>query len=531
VVPRARDLAAGASPVPDAAARLAVSPHGSAAPVLAPVPASPLPPAGAESLVLAARALEGRPRADLLVQAALSAGADPRERGRARALLAEALELAPTHLAGLPALALILERDGDLAELATLAERAARAFLDDPATAVDLAPGDGEAGQGAAARWLERCLDLYRFHLDAPLRALAASERLLALRGEAPGAARLRDELLLAVVERDPAAGQERLAEAVEAWACRVEADPADLDALRRLRDLRLRAGQPALAALAADLLVALGVPATEAAIDPRALQQAEARRALRPARAASPASSLASPHVALLELVGVPALGALDDASIGPRLAPRAPQATLPLALRGALEAAAAALAVDVPPVYAAPAGPPAPCAVGGRVALLLDPAALAAHPPAVQRFLLGRALSLARPWSVALVAVEPAALLEALTGLGRAREGELGVVDPERARRRGRALEKALPAADRERAVELAGLWVLDPARPSLVGLRDRALDRAAEEGLAAAGALEAALAGLALAHGGRVERRRLLPLIRHAASRAFAAAHPGA
>jgi hypothetical protein len=113
---------------------------------------------------------------------------------------------------------------------------------------------------------------------------------------------------------------------------------------------------------------------------------------------------------------------------------------------------------------------------------------------------------------------------LRDGVEGLARERvSAQLLFSDPRRSKKRGKALEKALPAEARTPAASAAAAWLESPARTTLMEAREALARDAERAGLSACGSV--LVAAQCLAASGRVDRRWLFPLLEYASSRAFA------
>ena len=209
----------------------------------------------ATALWVPSQHLHGRPKANLLVRAARVLIEGYVARHQARRWLSQAVTIIPTHRDALEDLRVILAFDGEYATLAQIQARAAEAFLEDPGTEVDA----GDDGRATTAEELLRSnLDLYRFRLDSPKRALSCCQRLLALHPDDPVLEEVRAHLLAQLVQRQPE--PQVLDEAVRAWSRALEQRPGDPELIRQVADLRRNAGQARATALLGELAAALGL-------------------------------------------------------------------------------------------------------------------------------------------------------------------------------------------------------------------------------------------------------------------------------
>lgn len=492
--------------------------------------------AGAASgLARTARLLEGRPKADLLARAAALVPGGLRSRDSAKAFLTEAIDVAPTHRQGLHELSIMLEFDEQWQALADLWERAAGAFLDDPFSVHD---ADDEARALAAARLLDDAFELHRFRLKDPQGTLRVAR---ARHGLAPDdLAVLTDvarslDAAAAAADDDDQGRRELLTEAAGAWATIVEARPGSLEALRRLFSIRQELGDRRSARIVAELLVALDAAQDE---ERRAAGLGEADRTdemAAPLEAPTATAvtveahpSEASPLLDIVASMHPSALTVFTDAMDLPKLKKRdrVELSSIGVHLGRALEAAAAILGVPLPPLYASERARDAvvPGFVERAPALIVSPTLAANETSAGLRFYVGRALGLLRPpaLTLALVPVEP--LRAGLEGLAGDRiDAEFRFSELKPAKKRGRALEKALAPADRESIAEAVAQWLGSQGRETLLDQQQAVLRTAERWGLVASGSVLAAVD--ALARSGRRDRRWFVPLIGFAASRFFA------
>jgi tetratricopeptide (TPR) repeat protein len=479
----------------------------------------------AQALAIAAKHRAGRERADLLVRAARLAAGLGRDRMRAKAFLVQAVESVPTHREARSDLEVMLEFDGDLLELAGLSERAAYAFVEDESTAADAA-GDRRS---AAAALLDRALEIYRHRLDVSDRALIVSRQLLQLE---PDVARHREgyaRLLDAVAGTSP----RLLDESINVWSEIVERDPANVQGLERLMRLRAQRGDHALARIVYEVLEALGrhveFPENGAArtrvAPPLDTQVINAVRAVR----VPPHPDEESPLAAMFNGLGYAPIRAFEDAVPEPKPKKRDAVGAAGLGIHVArpLEYAARVIGIDVPPAFVRDDAPFVcePRLVGETGGIVVSLALAEKRREEELRFLIGRCLSLLRPRSLALAIVPLEVLREGLAGLAKIDDAASVHVDAKQSKRRGRALEKAIPPNSRTRLVDLASKWMADPHRPSLAAERASVLRTADRAGLLASGSVAAAVEALKALSDGRIERVWHIPLLRFATTRAFA------
>ena len=473
----------------------------------------------ATALWVPSQHLQGRPKANLLVRAARVLIEGYVARHQARRWLSQAVTLIPTHADALEDLRVILAFDGEYATLAQVQARAAEAFLEDPGTEVDAGP---EGRVTTAEELLRSNLDLYRFRLDSPQRALACCQRLLGLHPDNSDFEEVRAQLLEQLVQRRPE--PQLLDEAVRAWGRALERRPGDPELIDRVTSLRKNAGQLRATVLLSELRVALGLSDSHDIPPEVAEDAAVPRLSIKPS--AREADSAARDW---LDRLGYAPLVAFSDALPEPRPRKRdlLPSANMTPEVRRPLEYAAARLGMDAPPVYIREDLdlPVRPTWVGNGPALLMAPDVGELYDPGVVRFLLGRSLGLLRGRALALVVVPLDVLREGLLGFAKVPDPGVFFSDPRNTKKRGRSLERAVPAQDRQPlALELSA-WLNAPDRRSLADERDAVTRTADRAGLMVAGSLTASLQGLQVLSDGRIERAWRVPLLEYAASQACA------
>lgn len=487
----------------------------------------------AEGLASMARRLSGRPRADALVRAARVASAG-RMRIEAKQLLSEAMEIASTHRDGLAELRVMLEFDGDHAELAQLEERAASTFLQDPLAAADAPDGDTDR---AALTCYESALALYRYRLDLPVAALRIVRAKQAL---ATGGLDARQELARAIdaaISTTPESERGTLRqESEEAWSEVVDAQPGLLHGLRRLSTLRSTLGQGRMARLPAEVLAVLG----EATVDERQrvglvdgdetgdeglpFAPPAGRRLKVPLH-----DDERSDALALLGSLGLAPLEAFNDALPEPRLKKRDRSSLQALGahVSGAIVEAANIIGAELPPIYARDDAPATivPAYAEGVPVLLVSQALAASQSAALLRFHAARVLTLLRPRALGLALLPLDVYRDGLEGLAREALPEAQRFgDPKRTKKRGRALERALPPTTRADITAAVADWLARPGRTTLLSAQD-AVNRSAERaGLVASGSLLVAVN--ALGTSGHLDRDWFIPLVEFATTRQFAA-----
>ncbi|MEM7677045.1 MAG: hypothetical protein AAF449_13660, partial [Myxococcota bacterium] len=473
----------------------------------------------ANALWVPSQHLHGRGKANLLVRAARVLIEGYVARHQARRWLMQAVTIVPTHVDALEELRVILAFDGEYATLAQVQARAAEAFQDDPETEIDAKAGERQA---AAEELLRSNLDLYRFRLDSPQRALTCCQRLLAMHPADEVLEEVRADLLAQLVQRRPE--PQLLDEAVRAWGQALERRPGDPELLKQVANLRKTAGQTRASALLSELAAALGVESSTMEVPSVSEDASVPRLSIKPS--AGEADSAAQEW---LDRLGYAPLVAFSDALAEPRpkkrdlqtVAGLGPEIARPLAY------AAARLGMDAPPVYAREdlEVPVRPTWVGNGPALLMAPDLGDIYAPPVVRFLLGRALGQLRGRALALVAVPLNVLREGLLGFAKVADPAAHFADPRGTKKRGRALERAIPAQDRPMLTAELMAWFEDPQRRSLADERDAVLRTADRAGLMVSGSLTAAIQGLQVLSDGRMERTWRVPLLEYAASQACA------
>ncbi|MCC7386988.1 MAG: tetratricopeptide repeat protein [Deltaproteobacteria bacterium] len=484
------------------------------------------PRGAAAVLAAAARALEGRPRADLLVKAGRIVAGSSRDRDEARQVLLEAMAISATHREGLRELSAMLELARDFATLAKLQERAGQEFLQDPFTAQDAA--DGNRVQSAFAAF-EAAKQLYRFRLERPQDALRMARAQVQIDPERPG---LQEDLARIIDESEALLREPRLAkESLDRWAALVEIEPGLIDGLRRLHARASEHGDLWRARAIAEVMELLGVAtAREQTLFLERYQEIALPRLRRPPALDVPAfPEEHSPLESLFSLLALAPLAALEEVLPEPKLKrrDRAQISSLGPDISAAISESCALLGVETPPLFVrddAPR-PMVPAFAERKPALVISLAVAAQLPPPVLRFYAGRALGLLRPRALALALLPLDALRDALEGLVREQvRPELLFADPRAAKRRGRALEREIPAATRPAVIEKVTHWLGGKDRTTLFDEREAVLRTAERWGLVTCGSLRIAT-GI-LEDGGPRARSWFLPLLRFAASRQYAA-----
>jgi tetratricopeptide (TPR) repeat protein len=460
-------------------------------------------PRGAvQALAACARAQEAPRRAELLVAAAQLAAGPARDRAEARRLLEEALSAAPRFAPAVAELRLLAELDRDFERLVSLYEEGG-----------DLASRD-------------RAVHLYRDLLGRPHEAL----RLLRLSwAEGAGDVGTTEALaraLEACAAATPAEAVAHEREALARWSEVLAQHPGHLDALRHAA----RLGSPWRRRLYTEVLVLLGeaTPEEQARVAPEGPWAS-----VGPARTGKPLDVPPHPREvagldALFTQLGYATLLGLDEDLPEPR--PKKRDKILPAALAAplgaALTEAAALFGQSLPPLYVRDDAkePLSPTFVDGKPALVVSMALAGRLPAPSLAFHAGRALSLMRARALPLWLLPLEALRDALEGLVRERVApELLFGDAKNSKRRGKALERALPPAARMAVTSAVSEWLVKPSRATLLEEREAVLRTAERAGLVACGSLVVASSCLEALYGR--DRRWRHPLLELAASPALA------
>ena len=486
------------------------------------------PLGGAEALVVPAYERSGRERADLLVRAARVLLASGRERSRARELLLEALEIVPTHAGARADLSVVLEFDGDVDELVRIAIRAADCFVEDEATAIDAGHDDRTL---TAIELYADAMAILRHRLEMPEQALALCRKLMALAPESPGVRETYARLLDEVAAKGGPTATTLSREAIVAWAHLVERTTGHVEGLERLTVLRRRVGDEEEARVTAEILEALHEPVPEDATngEPKPYSNLDTRviNALRPVEVPiHPAET--SPIAALFEAIGYAPLRAFAELLPEPRPKKRdlAGAAGLGIHVSRPIGYTARVLGQDSPPVYVREDAPEAV-----NAAFLDGPAIVVSLAKAEQRsldelrFLFGRCFSMLRPRALMFELLPLEVLREALIGLAKMPDPSAHNVDAKAAKKRGKALERALDPADRGRVTELVQQWLANEARRTLGDEREGVLRTAERFGLVVSGSVATSIKVLSSQAGGRVERGWHTPLLAYASTREYA------
>jgi tetratricopeptide (TPR) repeat protein len=481
----------------------------------------------AAALTVPARLLAGRPRADLLVRAAKISAGPGRDRLAAKKLLIEALGIVPTHQEALSELRVMLELDGELEALVSLAEKAAQQFLEDPSTSRDAPELDRKL---AALQLYSDVLRTYRLKLRDPERALGVLRKVLELSADEPqkreDLARLLDE----VADKNKNGRSAALVkEAIGVWARLVEEQPGFVEGVAKLRALYDRSGEPALAHLQEELLEALAGGSVPLPVN--APEKEPTKPPLPKQRLDVPLHPLEKTQLEkLFTDLGYAPIKAFYEWMPEPKPKKKdlVGMAGLGIHLSRPLQHAAAVLGLDVPPVFVRDDAPLAimPALVLEQPALIVSLALAEKRSSGELRFLAGRALSLLRPRALALVTVPLEIMRDGLAGFAKPSIAPETVhADPRTSKKRGKQLEKALREADRNRLAEEVGRWLLAPKRPTLAEEKNAVLRSAERAGLVASGSLLVSLQMLSVLSEGHVERSWRLPMIEWAQTRMFA------
>lgn len=484
------------------------------------------PLGGAEALVLPATKRDGRERADLLVKAARVLLAAGKERPRARELLREALELIPTHAGARADLSVVLEFDGDVDELVRAQIRAADQFVEDLASDID---ADGDDRIATATRLYLFAMSILRFRLEMPEQALAVCKKAMKLAPETPGLRETYARLLDIVAAKGGPTAVTLSREAIVAWSYLVEQRAGDVEGLQRLTVLRRRVGDVQQARVTAEILEALGEtppPENGAAPVPSSLDT-RVINALRPVEVPfHPDES--SPLAKMFEALGYAPLKAMSDVMPEPRPKKRdlAGAAGLGIHVSRPIGYTARVLGQETPPVYVREDAPAAVNAafVADGPAIIVSVSKSEQHSVDELRFLFGRCFAMLRPRALMFELLPLSVLREALVGFAKIDDPTTYDVDPKMAKKRGRALERALPANERAALQAEVRTWLEAEDRRSL-GEERAGIFRTAERfGLVVSGSLKTSIDVLSSLAGGRVERHWHAPLMSYAITREY-------
>lgn len=484
----------------------------------------------ADALALVAGQREGRERADLLVRAARVLIAGGRARGTARAMLSDALDIASTHAGARADLAILLEFDGDIDELVKVQVRAADDFAEKDEAAADALEGDRV--KAAVDLYLET-IEVLRFRLEMPQKALAVCRKLMTLAPSTPGVREVYARLLDSVASRGGSNANAVAREAIGAWAYLLEQRPGHVEALNRLVVLRRRVGDEASARVTAEVLEALGEKTP-----PEGKPNGEAKQTndldTRVINALTAVEIPVHPDEdsTLKELfygLGFAPLKAFGDVIPEPRPKKRdaVGAAGLGIHVSRPIGYTARVLGKETPPVFVREDAPAAvvPSFVGDEAAIIVSVQKAEKHSVEALRFLLGHCFALLRPRALSLSVVPIDVLREGLVGLAKLPDPEAHHVDPKAAKRRGKALERAIPAADRERLAGLARRWLASPDRRTLGDERAAVMRTAERFGLVVSGSVATSIEVLSSLAQGRIERDWQAPLLTYASTRQYA------
>jgi tetratricopeptide (TPR) repeat protein len=440
--------------------------------------------------------------------------------------LLEATQACPTHSTALYQLCILLEAAEEPRALAELLEEAARSFLADETSSADAPEGRNREAHAL----YRRAEDLYRFRLDQPLEALRVARKARELD---PGdeTANLAHVRLL----DEAAVRSQRLDlkhEAAEAWLAVAEKEPALLDAERRLRALRSELGHARLARVHAEIILAYG-EASDAEKRAFELEFGDGQSAPPPvAKEGEPVSTPehpaeASPLARLFELLGYHVLSALegDLPEPRPKKRDRVKIPELDPRVAGPILDIIDLFGVTAPNVYVKEEAtrPLQASFVDGRPALLVCPSLAERELESVLRFWVGSSLSLLRPRALAISVLPLDLLRDALEGVVRERvPGSKLYGDPKLLKKRGKALEKVLPAGVLSEVVERLDEWFAEETRSSLLLEREAVMFSADRAGLLASGSPLVAITALSAI--GKQDRCRVVPIMEYSASRYF-------
>ena len=480
------------------------------------------PLGAADALTAVARDKEGKERADLFVEAARVMLAGAEDRTRVKGLLEDALVLVPAHREALDDLMVLLEFDGELRDLARTLEQSADALErdEDP----DTYP-DGSSASDRVRALREQALEIYRERLNDPVSAVTLGRKLGDNDATDPALRERHARLLDEALDHGGADRDELGRAALGSWASLVECDPGHIEGLERVRDLGRYAGDGRVARVAEELLVAVGARPVNGLTPEDDLAHVDVSEALEIPEDPDEAGG-AGP---LFEALGhAPLLAFAEDARY-PRLRKKdAVQGTaLGDEVQQPLEFATAVVGVPLPMLFLIEETnqPFTPALVADQPALVVSLPATAALDSFELRFFAGRALSLLRPCALSLTALPAPVLREAVVGLGCPDQAEAQFVDPKTARKRARAVERHLSSEQHDTVVRLARAYFAEEKAPGLLAAKTAVLRTADRVGLVTSGSLLAALRALAGGIDAPASRERRPPLIRFAASRAFA------
>lgn len=529
----------------------------------------------ADALITTAECAEQAPpmvRAQLLVEAARTMMGPVGDRMSAKRLLKAALSFAPGYPAATADLEILLEFDAEIRALAELKASTASVYLSRPTAASEVT--SAEAMRTARTK-LEEAVELYRYRLDDLPAAAALLRQLVALAPDLEPTEKLA-VTLAEMVDRsltsDAGVDADVLQEAIERSAFWVEARPADIDGLRRLLKLRRLAGDLVHATILEELLGLANEPldgvggepesarAGPKTTDPGLADPGSADAEFAGHEVSAMAVAVSGERPGTRTLVGVvpatpgsgwtippdPREGALDalfsglaflpikalsDTLVDPKLKKKdlVGAAGLGIQVSRPLEHAAAILGSPLPPVYVRQEGfqtsAVTPAYLFDQPALIVSLGAAEKMSADELRYFFGHALSCLRPRALALSMLSSEALRDCLVGFAKLGEPERFFADPKGAKKRGRSLERLVPSERRPALMQAASEWLLRPDRTTLAEERAFVMRSAERAGLAANASVTSSIELMKRAAGGRTERAALVPLLRFAASRAFA------
>lgn len=482
------------------------------------------PRGAAQVLAQAARALDGRLKADVLVKAARISAGPAGDRAEAKRWLAEALETIPTHAGAFRELSLLYEYEGDHLELARISERVAAMLGSTPGAEEDVPAAE----QGKEIlRCLEKAKRLYWYRLGRPLDAMRMARLERSYRPEDPRYLEDLARLCEDSARIEPVVAPELRREAIELWTDLLEAQPGLYDGMRRVSLLGREIGDRWREETFAEILSVLGKEPPPSAVprEPLSLPKAYGSQSIE----VPPDPREASPLEPLFSLLGYVPLAAFADdlPEPTPKKKEKAQLSDLPVPVRTLIEESAKLLGMTPPLLFVREDAVPAfrAAAFDGKPALLVAPVAAQKLPLAVARFYLGRAYSLMRARALALALLPLDVLRDGLEGLVRERTAnELLFSDPKSSKKRGKLLDRELSPSTRLTVNQAVNEWLIKPNRLSLFDEREAVFRTADRAGLLASGSLLAATQGLAPI--APTDRRWLVPLTRFAVSRQFAA-----
>lgn len=483
------------------------------------------PLGAADALMIAARFKEGGERADLLVEAARATLAGGEDRARVKGLLEDALVLVPAHQEALDDLMVLLEFDGELRDLARTLEQSADALEREVETNNRPDRPDRPPSLDRVRVLREQALQIYHERLNDPVSAIALGRKLGDDDSPEPELrerhARLLDEALTRGGADRDALGRAALG----SWAGLVECDPGYVEGLERVRDLGRRAGDGRVARVAEELLVAVGAAPMNGLTEDDDQAHLEISEALQIPEDPDEANGVGP----LFEALGHAPLLAFAEEARYPRLRKKdaVAETVLGREVRQPIDCAAAILGIPPPMIFLVDEAdqPFIPALVGDQPAVVVSLSATGVFDSCELRFFAGRALSLLRPRALSLTSLPVPLLREAVVGLGCLDRAEALFVEQKTARKRARVVERHLSSADHETAVRLAQAYFDRENARGFLAAKTAVLRTADRVGLVTSGSVLAALRAMARGIDAPASRERKPPLIRFAASRAFA------